>query len=99
MRRYSEAVKADVRRRMRPAYGQGPSSGPRPAALGAPSGAEAEGPRSQSGLLRERIRAEEACAWVAAFLGWYNDPHRHSGMRWSGSIRRHRKTASRWLRW
>ena len=22
---------------------------------------------------------EEACSWVAAFVGWYNDQHRHSG--------------------
>ena len=24
---------------------------------------------------------EEACSWVAAFVGWYNDQHRHSGIR------------------
>ena len=22
-----------------------------------------------------------ACSWVAAFVGWYNDQHRHSGIR------------------
>jgi putative transposase len=25
--------------------------------------------------------AEEVCAWVAAFLDWYNHQHRHSGIR------------------
>ncbi len=31
---------------------------------------------------------EEACAWVAAFVSWYNDQHRHSGE--AVAISRHR---------
>jgi putative transposase len=33
--------------------------------------------------------AEEACAWVAAFVSWYNDLHRHSGIRFVTPSQRH----------
>ena len=33
--------------------------------------------------------AEEACAWVAAFVGCYNDRHRHSGIRFVTPSQRH----------
>ena len=56
---------------------------------------------------------ELACAWVAAFVDWYNHQHRHSGIpaagaaalaagvsrRLSGSILRHRTTAALRLSW
>jgi transposase InsO family protein len=32
---------------------------------------------------------EEACSWVAAFVGWYNDQHRHSGIRFVTPSQRH----------
>jgi len=32
---------------------------------------------------------EEACSWVAAFAGWYNDQHRHSGIRFVTPSQRH----------
>ena len=32
---------------------------------------------------------EEACAWVAAFVRWYNDQHRHSGIRFVTPSQRH----------
>ncbi len=32
---------------------------------------------------------EEACAWVAGFVGWYNDRHRHSGIRFVTPSQRH----------
>jgi transposase InsO family protein len=32
---------------------------------------------------------EEACAWVAAFVGWYNDQHRHSEIRFVTPSQRH----------
>ena len=32
---------------------------------------------------------EEACAWVAAFVGWDNDRHRHSGIRFVTPSQRH----------
>ena len=31
----------------------------------------------------------EACSWVAAFVGWYNDQHRHSGIRFVTPSQRH----------
>lgn len=33
--------------------------------------------------------AEEACAWVAAFVDWYNHQHRHSGIRFVTPSQRH----------
>jgi hypothetical protein len=30
-----------------------------------------------------------ACSWVAAFVGWYNDQHRHSGIRFVTPSQRH----------
>ena len=32
---------------------------------------------------------EKACAWVAAFVSWYNDRHRHSGIRFVTPSQRH----------
>ena len=32
---------------------------------------------------------EEACGWVAAFVSWYNDQHRHSGIRFVTPSQRH----------
>jgi len=32
---------------------------------------------------------EEACAWVAAFVEWYNRQHRHSGIRFVTPVQRH----------
>ena len=32
---------------------------------------------------------EEACSWVAAFVSWYNDQHRHSGIRFVTPSQRH----------
>ena len=32
---------------------------------------------------------EEACSWVAAFVGWYNDQHLHSGIRFVTPSQRH----------
>ncbi|MFN9695166.1 MAG: integrase core domain-containing protein [Synechococcaceae cyanobacterium] len=32
---------------------------------------------------------EEACAWVAAFVDWYNHQHRHSGIRFVTPSQRH----------
>jgi len=32
---------------------------------------------------------EEACAWVAAFVEWYNHRHRHSGIRFVTPDQRH----------
>ena len=32
---------------------------------------------------------EEACGWVAAFVSWYNDQHRHSGIRFVKPSQRH----------
>jgi transposase InsO family protein len=37
--------------------------------------------------------AEEACTWVAAFVSWYNDQHRHSGIRFVTPSQRHRGEA------
>ena len=31
----------------------------------------------------------EACSWVAAFVSWYNDQHRHSGIRFVTPSQRH----------
>ena len=31
----------------------------------------------------------EACSWIAAFVGWYNDRHRHSGIRFVTPSQRH----------
>jgi len=36
---------------------------------------------------------EEACRWVAAFVGWYNDQHRHSGIRFVTPSQRHSGSA------
>jgi transposase InsO family protein len=33
--------------------------------------------------------AKEACAWVAAFVCWYNDQDRHSGIRFVTPSQRH----------
>jgi transposase InsO family protein len=33
--------------------------------------------------------AEEACFWVVAFVSWYNDRHRHSGIRFVTPSQRH----------
>ena len=32
---------------------------------------------------------EEACVWVASFVGWYNDRHRHSGIGFVTPSQRH----------
>ena len=32
---------------------------------------------------------EQACTWVAAFVSWYNDRHRHSGIRFVTPSQRH----------
>ena len=37
---------------------------------------------------RPFINVEEACAWVVAFVDWYNHQHRHSGE--AVAISRHR---------
>ena len=32
---------------------------------------------------------EEACSWVMAFVDWYNERHRHSGIRFVTPVQRH----------
>jgi len=32
---------------------------------------------------------DQACTWVEAFVGWYNDRHRHSGIRFVTPFQRH----------
>jgi putative transposase len=38
---------------------------------------------------RPFTNTEVACAWVAAFVGWHNDRHRHSGIRFVTPFQRH----------
>lgn len=35
------------------------------------------------------LTIEDACAWVAGFVGWYNDDHQHSGIRFVTPSERH----------
>ena len=36
---------------------------------------------------------EQACQWVAAFVDWYNQQHRHSGIKFVTPIQRHNGSA------
>jgi len=144
MRRYSEAVKADVRRRMGPPHRQSVaeredaqiatdlvsraclreriSKGRRqPLILHADNGnamraatlesrleelgvrrsfsrprVSNDNPYSESLFRTAKYRPdyprrpfaskEEACRWVASFVDWYNDRHRHSGIKLLASL-------------
>ena len=90
MRRYSEAVKADVRRRMRPPHRQSVAQISAELGISRPRISN-DNPYSESLFRTVKYRPdylrkpfaskEQACAWIAAFVDWYNYLESHSGIK------------------